>query len=34
MVPPIEIICVAVLGISWWLELAHNIGLFNHHIPH
>ena len=34
MVSPIGIICVAVWGIGWWLVLAHNIGLFSHHVPH
>ena len=34
MVPPTRIICATVLGIDWWLVLAHIIGLFSHHIPH
>ena len=33
MVFPIRVICVVVLGIGWWLVLAHNISLFSHHIP-
>ena len=33
MVSPIRVICVDVWGIGWWLVLAHNIGLFSHHIP-
>ena len=34
MVPLIGIICVVVWGIGWWLVLAHNIGVFSHHIPY
>ena len=34
MVPFIGIICVVVWDIDWWLVLAHNIGVFSHHIPY
>ena len=32
MVSPVRVICVVVLGISWRLVLAHNIGVFSYHI--
>ena len=31
MVSSVRVICVVVLGIGWWLVLAHNIGVFSHH---
>ena len=34
MVSLVRVICVAVLGIGWWLVLAHNIGMLSHQIPH
>ena len=34
MVSPVKVICVVVLGIGWQLVLAHNIGVFSHHIPY
>ena len=34
MVSPVRVICVVVLGIGWRLVLAHNIGVFSHHIPY
>ena len=27
MVSPVRVICVVVLGIGWWLVLAHNTGM-------
>ena len=34
MVSPVRVICVTVLGIGWWLVLAHDVGMLSHQIPH
>ena len=34
MVPPVEVVGIAVWGRGWWLILAHNICLFSQHVPH
>ena len=34
MVPPVRVIGVTIWGSGWWFVLAHNIGLFSHHIPY
>ena len=34
MVLPVGIIGVAILSISWWPILAHNICMFSHQIPY